>query len=55
MTEREEQLTKNSIGHLMPELEEIGTPEIVKKAIKKCICSLVRKLCGDDNENFGNK
>jgi len=51
MTDYQEQLTKNSIGHLMPKLEEINVPEIAKDAIKKCIWNLSRKLCEDNVNN----
>ena len=45
MTTYQEQLTKNAIGHLMPELEEVGIQSLAKAAIKKCIWNLSNKLC----------
>ena len=56
MTDYQIQLTKNTIGHLLPKLEEIGVAEISKDAIKKCIWVLSRKLCelNVDNANEGN-
>ncbi len=51
MTNYQEQLTKNAIGHLMPELEEVGIPMLAKNAIKKCIWNLSNKLCEINVEN----
>ena len=65
MTEYQNQLTKNAIGHLMPELEEIEIPTLAKTAIKKCIWNLSNKLCelnvnnanevNNDKEKDGNQ